>query len=112
MPHSQPQKNIFYKTLSVFILASFLFAPLVSYARVAPITPTSSIIQEMIPLESIIQIPKMVVGEKILPDISRIDWEQEVNINGNPVALNSDEALNALAMRRQQSTKQCLDCRG
>lgn len=100
MTPTQPQKNIFSKTLSTFLVAGFLLAPFSSYAALAPIVPTPPIpiIQEMIPLESVVDIPRMVVGEKVISDISRVDWEQEVTLNGQSVALNSDTALNAVTI--------------
>ena len=100
MTQTHPQKNIFSKILPVFFLASFLFAPLSSYASLTPTIPTSSTptIEETIPLESVINIPKMMVGEKVISDISRVDWGQEVILNGKSVALNSEEALNTLAI--------------
>ncbi|HEV7701999.1 MAG TPA: hypothetical protein VGO63_00945 [Candidatus Paceibacterota bacterium] len=85
--------NIFSKILSVFLLASILFPSVIPYSAKAQMIPS-----QFVPLESLIQIPKVDTGSSIIPDISRVDWEQKVNIHGKALALNSDEALSTLAI--------------
>jgi hypothetical protein len=95
MTPTQSQKNKILKTLSVFFVVGVLVASLFVYSTVAE-TARAQIVK-MIPLHSVVEIPKVSVGANVFPDISRIDWGQKVNINGKNVALNSDEALSVLS---------------
>lgn len=49
-------------------------------------------------LESLTRVPEIQVDSVVLSDISSVDWDQKVNINGKETALNSDEALDILAL--------------
>jgi hypothetical protein len=46
------------------------------------------------PLNKIITIPTIIINTSTISDVSRIDWDQEVDLDGKKVKLNSDEVLN------------------
>lgn len=87
------KKYILSKTMPVLLLVSILLPSASPYFALAQSTPP-----QRIPIESMIEIPKVDTGSGIIPDLSRVDWEQKVNIGGKNIALNSDEALNVLAV--------------
>lgn len=82
------------KILSVFLVIGIILPSLTPYLVIAQTVGVQP--AQMIPLESVVEVPEITIDTNVLPDISRIDWEQEVNINGKDMPLNSDEALSAL----------------
>lgn len=87
-------KNIYLKLVSAFLTLGLIIPSVVpSFAFAQAPSPESG---NAVSIESVAEIPKVDTGSGIIPDISRINWEQKVNIRGRTVTLNSDEALNAL----------------
>lgn len=88
------------KAISLFLAVGILlpsFIPDIGRAQTLDSLP-----EESIALESIVEIPEVTLNSTtVYPDISRIDWAQEVSLNGKSLALNSDEALNALALSNE-----------
>ncbi|MEO8637833.1 MAG: prenyltransferase/squalene oxidase repeat-containing protein [Candidatus Taylorbacteria bacterium] len=86
------KQNIFSKTISAFLVVVMVLPAFVPHA-VSAAVPTP---QGSVSLASLIHIPEVTIGAEVYGDISRINWDEKVIINGESVALNSDEALNVL----------------
>jgi hypothetical protein len=89
------QKNIFSKIIAVFALISTIL-PLTTPALTQTVDldvdeQTAEVKQ--IPLSEIVDIPRVIIVNKTLSDISRIDWSQTVDIDGEKMMLGSEEAL-------------------
>lgn len=99
------QEKIFRTGDGIFsrILVSFLtlglflpsLIPLTSYAQVVQAT---SIQQDTVtPQQTTLNIPEIIVGTSTVPDLSRVDWDQTIDVGGQQMPLSSNAALQTLS---------------
>ena len=93
-------KNTFVsKVLSLTFAVGLVLSSLIPYvASAQTVSSPPQEQQEYQPLENVVQIPVVTIDSQVFSDISRIDWDQKVSINGKSVSLSSDEALSPLAV--------------
>jgi len=90
------QRTIFSKIAAMLLLLG-LFLPSASPLSAQTRNGTvEDFLSKKTPLEEVIDIPRSIVGTTTASDLSQVDWEQTIQIDGKKVKLSSKNALKSL----------------